>query len=47
MIYSDLRSGDFPLFGSAAASSMLTIFGVVILLFPVLIRTWREFNRKG
>ena len=25
---------------------MLTIIGVVILLTPVLIRTWREFNRK-
>lgn len=47
LIYSDLRSGDFPLFGSAAASSMLTILGVIILLFPVLIRTRREFNRKG
>ncbi|AUH65009.1 carbohydrate ABC transporter permease [Paracoccus zhejiangensis] len=47
LIYSDLRSGDFPLFGSAAASSMLTIGGVVILLTPVLIRTWREFKRKG
>ncbi|MFD1797351.1 sugar ABC transporter permease [Paracoccus aurantiacus] len=47
MIYSDLRSGDFPLFGSAAASSVLTIIGVIILLFPVLIRNWREFNRKA
>ena len=47
LIYSDLRSGDFPLFGSAAASSMLTIFGVVILLCPVLIRSWREFKRKA
>lgn len=47
LIYSDLRSGDFPLFGSAAATSLLTIFGVVILLSPVLIRTWREFKHKG
>ncbi|AUH34257.1 carbohydrate ABC transporter permease [Paracoccus tegillarcae] len=47
LIYSDLRSGDFPLFGSAATSSMLTILGVVILLFPVLIRTWRDFKRKA
>ncbi|SDD99961.1 multiple sugar transport system permease protein [Paracoccus isoporae] len=47
MIYTDLRSGDFPLFGSAAASSMLTILGVIILLFPVLIRTWRDFGRKA
>lgn len=47
LIYNDLRSGDFPLFGSAAASSMLTIFGVIILLMPVLIRNWREFKHKA
>ena len=41
------RPGDSPLFGSAAATSMLTIIGVVILLSPVLIRTWRDFNRKA
>jgi multiple sugar transport system permease protein len=46
LIFNDLRSGDSPLFGSAAATSMLTIVGVVILLMPVLIRTWRDFNRK-
>jgi multiple sugar transport system permease protein len=47
LIYSDLRSGDFPLYGSAAATSMLTILGVVILLAPVLLRTWREFRLRG
>ncbi len=47
LIYNDLRSGDLPLFGSAAATSMLTILGVVILLSPVLIRTWRDFHRKA
>ncbi|MGB5559193.1 MAG: ABC transporter permease subunit, partial [Paracoccaceae bacterium] len=46
LIYSDLRAGDSPLFGSAGATSMLTIIGVVILLTPVLIRNWREFKRK-
>lgn len=46
IIYSDLR-GDVALFGSAAATSMLTIIGVAILLTPVLIRTWRDFNRKA
>lgn len=46
IIYSDLRGGDTQLFGSAAATSMLTILGVAVLLTPVLIRTWREFNRK-
>lgn len=46
LIFNDLRGTDTPLFGSAAATSMLTIVGVVILLTPVLIRTWRDFNRK-
>jgi ABC-type sugar transport system permease subunit len=46
LIYNDLRGAETPLFGSAGATSMLTIFGVVILLTPVLIRTWRDFNRK-
>ena len=47
LIFNDLRSSDLPLFGSAAATSMLTIIGVVILLTPVLIRTWRDFSRKA
>ena len=46
LIFNDLRGSDTPLFGSAAATSMLTIVGVVILLTPVLIRTWRDFKRK-
>ncbi len=45
IIFNDLR-GDTKLFGSAAATSMLTIIGVGILLTPVLIRTWRDFGRK-
>ena len=44
-IYNDLRTTGSPNFGSAAATSMLTIFGVCLLLTPVLIRTWRDFNR--
>lgn len=48
LIYNDLRSATgVPLFGSAAATSMLTIIGVIILLLPVLRRNWREFNRKA
>jgi len=43
IIYNDLR-GEFQLFGSAAATSMLTILGVGVLLMPVLIRTWRDFK---
>ena len=47
IIYNDLRESGNPLFGSAGATSMMTIIGVVILLTPVLIRTWRDFNRKA
>ncbi len=46
-IYNDLRESGNPLYASAGATSMLTILGVVILLTPVLIRTWRDFNRKS
>ncbi len=46
IIFNDLRGQGTQLFGSAAATSMLTIFGVAVLLMPVLIRTWRDFNRK-
>ena len=45
IIYNDL-SGQDKLFGSAAATSMMTIIGVGILLTPVLIRNWREFNSR-
>lgn len=45
-IFSDLR-GDFMRFNSAAATSLLTIIGVAILLTPVLIRTWRDFKGKA
>jgi multiple sugar transport system permease protein len=44
LIYNDLR-GDYQQFGSAAVTSILTILGVAILLTPVLIKTWRDFNR--
>jgi multiple sugar transport system permease protein len=30
----------------ASASSMLTMVGIVILLMPLLIRTWRDFSRR-
>ena len=46
IIFNDLRESGNPLYGSAGATSLLTIIGVVILLTPVLIRTWRDFNRK-
>ncbi len=47
IIFNDLRESGNPVYGSAGATSMLTIIGVVILLTPVLIRTWRDFNRKA
>jgi len=47
IIFNDLRGQDTQLFGSAAATSMLTIIGVIVLLTPVLIRTWRDFKSKS
>ncbi len=44
-IYNDL-GGETRQLSSAAATSVLTILGIAILLTPVLIRTWRDFSRK-
>ena len=44
-IYDDL-GGETRLLSSAAATSVLTIAGVAILLTPVLIRTWQDFGRS-
>ena len=46
MIFNDLAGGNGVFFGSAGATSVLTIIGVSVLLTPVLIRTWRDFDRK-
>lgn len=43
-IYSDL-GGETRLLSSAAATSVLTIVGIIILLSPVLVRTWRNFGK--
>jgi multiple sugar transport system permease protein len=43
-IYSDL-GGETRLLSSAAATSVLTIAGIVILLSPVLLRAWRSFGK--
>ena len=43
-IYDDL-GGETRLLSSAAATSVLTIVGIAILLAPVLVRTWRDFGR--
>ena len=45
-IFNDL-GGETRQFSAASASSVLTIMGVSVLLFPVLIRTWRDFQRKA
>ena len=44
-IFNDL-GGETRLLSSAAATSVMTIIGVAILLLPVLIRTWRDFKEK-
>lgn len=44
-IYDDL-GGETRLLSSAAATSVLTIVGIAILLAPVLVRTWRDFGRN-
>ena len=46
IIFNDL-GGETRLLSSAATTSVLTILGVAILLSPVLVRTWRDFNRKA
>ncbi|MGL5733674.1 MAG: carbohydrate ABC transporter permease [Beijerinckiaceae bacterium] len=43
-IYSDL-GGETRLLSSAAATSVLTIAGVLVLLSPILVRTWRQFGK--
>ena len=45
-IYSDL-GGETRLLSSAAATSVLTIIGVIVLLSPVLVRTWRAFGKAA
>jgi ABC-type sugar transport system permease subunit len=44
-IFNDL-GGETRQLSSAAATSVMTIIGVAILLTPVLIRTWRDFKVK-
>ncbi|SPH18214.1 Inner membrane ABC transporter permease protein YcjO [Defluviimonas aquaemixtae] len=44
-IFNDL-GGETRQLSSAAATSVLTVIGVAILLSPVLVRTWREFGKS-
>jgi multiple sugar transport system permease protein len=43
-IFNDL-GGETRLLSSAAATSVLTIIGVALLLSPILVRTYREFGK--
>ncbi|NDH75072.1 MAG: sugar ABC transporter permease, partial [Rhodobacteraceae bacterium] len=45
-IFNDL-GGETQQLSSAAATSVITIIGVAILLSPVLVRTWRDHKRKA
>ena len=45
-IFSDLSATNRQL-SSAATTSVLTILGVIILLSPVIIRTWKSFGRAA
>ena len=45
IIFNDL-GGETRQLSAAATSSILTIIGVIILLSPVLLRTWRDFKFK-
>jgi len=46
IIFTDL-GGETRLLSAASATSVLTIIGVAILLSPVLVRTWKDFNTKS
>ena len=46
LIFFALR-GDTPLFGSAAATSMLTVIIIFVLLLPSLCRAWAGFRTKA
>lgn len=45
IIFNDL-GGETRQLSAAATTSVLTILGVAILLSPVLVRTWRDFQEK-
>ena len=47
LIFNALRSGETPLFGSAAATSMLTIFCIAVLMMPSMYRSWVSFKQKA
>lgn len=46
IIFNDL-GGETRQLSAASATSVLTILGVAIILSPVLVRTWRDFQGKA
>ena len=45
LIYEHMVVQDEPLYGTGSATSVLTVLMVLLLLVPVLVRTWRDFRR--
>ena len=45
-IYADLSATN-RLLSSASATSVLTILGIIVLLSPVILRTWKSFGRAA
>ena len=47
LIYNDLKPDlEEPLYNSGATTSVLTIIGIIILLYPVIKRSWQE-HKEG
>lgn len=47
LVFKDLMNGTTRLYGSAAATSMLTILCIALLMMPSMIRSWQSFKAKG
>lgn len=47
LVFKDLMNGTTRLYGSAAATSMLTIVCIALLMMPSMIRSWQSFKAKG
>jgi len=47
LVFKDLMNGTTRLYGSAAATSMLTILCIALLMMPSMIRSWQTFKGKA
>jgi ABC-type sugar transport system permease subunit len=47
LIFKDLHNASSPLYGSAAATSILTIACIALLMMPSMIRSWHSFQAKA